>query len=211
MALDTRRGFEVKGPSLLLHSGVVYPTERDPTHFFEALARLRQDGLLSPADLRVRFRAAVHETLLRQLAKNHGVQDFIEVCPAIPYREALAEMMTVDALLVMQASNCNAQIPAKIYEYLRAGKPIVALTDPTGDTAGVIRAAGLDTIAALDSADAIARLLPALIRDWAQGRGALPQSLAVQQASRYGRSQGLAALLAQASAATVQPLQPLLP
>ena len=206
IARDTRRGFAVKGPLLLLHSGVVYPAERDPTHFFEALARLRQDGLLSPADLRIRFRAAVHETLLCQLAADHGVQDFIEVCPAIPYRDALAEMMAVDALLVMQASNCNAQIPAKIYEYLRAGKPILALTDPTGDTAGVIRAAGLDTIAALDSADAISRLLPALIRDWAQGRGALPQALAVQQASRYGRAQGLAALLAQASAANVKPL-----
>jgi len=43
---------------------------------------------------------------------------------------ATAVRMAADALLVMQASNCNAQIPAKIYEYLRAGKPILALTDP---------------------------------------------------------------------------------
>lgn len=186
------------GPLLLLHSGVVYPTERDPSHFFGALAQLRQDGLLSPADLRIRFRAAVHETLLRRLASDHGIQDFIEVCPAIPYREALAEMMTVGALLVMQASSCNAQIPAKMYEYLRAGKPILALTDPAGDTARVMRAAGLDTIAALDSSSNIARLLPGLVRDWRQGLGALPQVHAVQQASRYGRAQGMAALLEQA-------------
>lgn len=187
------------GPLVLLHSGIVYPMERDPRHFFVALARLQQEGQLSPSDLRIRFRAAVHETLLRQLAIDHGVQDFIEMCPAIPYREALAEMMSVDALLVMQASNCNAQIPAKIYEYLRAGKPILALTDPAGDTAGVVRAAGLDSMVRLDSADDIARLLPALIQNWRQGRGTLPLASAVQQASRFGRSQGLAALLGQAS------------
>ena len=187
------------GPLVLLHSGIVYPMERDPRHFFVALARLQQEGQLSPIDLRIRFRAAVHETLLRQLAIDHGVQDFIELCPAIPYREALAEMMSVDALLVMQASNCNAQIPAKIYEYLRAGKPILALTDPAGDTAGVVRAAGLDTMVRLDSADDIARLLPVLIQNWRQGQGSLPLASAVQQASRFGRSQGLAALLGQAS------------
>ncbi len=110
-------------------------------------------------------------------------------------------MMAVDALLVMQASNCNAQIPAKIYEYLRAGKPIVGLTDPAGDTAGVLRTAGLGDIAHLDSTPEIVALLPAFVRDWRQGRSVLPQALAVEQASRRGRSQALAELLEQATAA----------
>ncbi|MHB1198221.1 MAG: glycosyltransferase [Polaromonas sp.] len=189
-----------KRPLVMLHSGIVYPSERDPTQLFAALGRLQQAGTLSPADLRIRFRASVHDDLLKNLAQTHGVQDFIELCPALPYREALAEMMAVDALLVLQASNCNAQIPAKIYEYLRAGKPILGLTDPAGDTAGVLRDAGLNDIARLDSVDEIARVLPALVHDWRQGKAVLPQALAVQQASRRGRSQALAALLEQAKA-----------
>lgn len=188
-------------PLLMLHSGIVYPSERDPTQLFVALGRLKKEGRLSPADLRIRFRASVHDDLLQHLAKTHGAQDFIELCPAIPYREALAEMMAVDALLVMQASNCNAQIPAKIYEYLRAGKPILGLTDPEGDTAGVLRQAGLNDVARLDSADEIARMLPALVHDLRQGSAARPQALAVQQASRHGRAHDLAILLAQATAA----------
>ena len=188
-------------PLLMLHSGIVYPSERDPTQLFVALGRLKNTGTLGPEDLRIRFRASVHDDLLQTLAQTHGAQDFIELCPAIPYREALAEMMAVDALLVMQASNCNAQIPAKIYEYLRAGKPILGLTDPEGDTAGVLRGAGLYDIARLDSADEIALLLSALVRDWRQGNAVLPQPRAVQKASRRGRSQALVALLDQASAA----------
>ncbi len=97
------------------------------------------------------------------LADAHGVADLVSVLPAIPYREALAEMVGVDALLVMQASNCNAQIPAKVYEYLRAGRPIYALTDPAGDTADLMRRAGVPDIAPLDSADAIAASLPSFI------------------------------------------------
>ena len=184
-------------PLILLHSGIVYPSERDPTQLFEALGRLKAEGRLSPADVHIRFRASVHDDLLQSLAQAHGAQDFIELCPPIPYREALAEMLAVDALLVMQASNCNAQIPAKIYEYLRAGKPILALTDPEGDTAGVLREAGLSDLARLDSASEIISLLPALVRSWREGTMTLPSAKSVQRASRNGRSQALVTLLEQ--------------
>ena len=193
-AVDSR-----KRPLLLLHSGIVYPSERDPTQLFVALGRLKNEGVLVPTDLRIRFRACVHDEFLQELAEAHDAQDFIELCPAIPYREALAEMMAVDALLVMQASNCNAQIPAKIYEYLRAGKPILALTDPAGDTAAVLRGAGLSDIVALDSAEEISRALPKLVRDWRRGDSLLPTALAILRASRRGRSQALVALLEQAA------------
>ena len=111
---------------------------------------------------------------------------------------SLAEMLAVDALLIMQASNCNAQIPAKIYEYLRAGKPILGLTDPDGDTAGVMRHAGLNDMARLDSVDEIAVLLPRLVREWHDGKKALPLAHVVQQASRRRRSEAFASLWLQA-------------
>jgi hypothetical protein len=189
-----------KRPLIMLHSGIVYASERDPTQLFEALGQLQKAGVLSPADLRIRFRASVHDDLLQSLAQTHGAQDFIELCPAIPYRAALAEMLSVDTLLVMQGSGCNAQIPAKIYEYLRAGKPILGLTDPAGDTAGVLRAAGLHDIAHLNSAEDIARVLPAFVHSWRNGTMALPRAMVVQQSSRLGRSQAFVALLAQAIA-----------
>jgi glycosyltransferase involved in cell wall biosynthesis len=182
-------------PLVILHSGIVYTRERDPTQLFMALGRLHSGGALGPRDLRVRFRASGNDELLRSLARQHGAQDFIELCPAIPYREALAEMLAVDALLVLQASNCNAQIPAKVYEYLRAGRPILALTDPVGDTAGALRQAGLRDLARLDSAEEIASAVLALVRGLRSGSSTLPTADAVFQASRRGRAQALAGLL----------------
>lgn len=182
-------------PLVLLHSGVVYKSERDPTQLFAALGNLMRNGRLSPKDLRIRFRAAVDDDMLRALAAAHGASEFIELFPAIPYREALAEMMSVDALLVLQASNCNAQIPAKVYEYLRAGRPILGLTDPIGDTAGVLRNAGLKNIVPLDSVSSIEVSIPNLISSWRDGRDILPQADAVRDASRRGRCCALVDLL----------------
>lgn len=183
------------GTPVLLHSGIVYPSERDPTQLFQALQRLKSKGVLKGGDVLIRFRASVHDDLLASLAKQYGVAEFIEMAPAVPYREALAEMLTVDALLVMQASNCNAQIPAKIYEYLRAGRPIIGLTDPIGDTAGVLRGAGLDAIARLDSVDEIEAVLPSFLAAVRERRATLPNAQAVHQASRRGRSESLVQML----------------
>ena len=131
----------------LLHSGIVYPQERDPTQLMEALRQLDAAGVITPARLKIRFRAAVQEGLIRKLAADRGVQSYVELMPPIDYKDALAEMLRADGLLLMQASDCNEQIPAKVYEYLRARRPILCLSDPTGDTIGLLRSAGLNAFA----------------------------------------------------------------
>lgn len=181
------------GAVTLLHSGIVYPSERDPTQLFAALGRLKREGRLPAVPLRLRFRAAVHDDLLAGLAQTHDVAELIELLPPVGYQEALAEMLRADALVVMQGSGCNEQIPAKIYEYLRAGRPIVGLCDPAGDTAGVLREAGLDgSIAHLASAEAIAALLPAFVDAVHGGRAPCASGAAVGRASRRGRAEALA-------------------
>ena len=185
----------VPGAITLLHSGIVYPDERDPTHLMMALKKLRDRAELCPDTFRIRFRAAVHDSLVNDLARQHGVQDLVETLPAIPYREALQEMRCADGLLVMQASSCNSQIPGKLYEYLRAGRPILCLADPQGDTANLVRQSGLDTIAALDSVESISDKLPAFVRLISTGSAPRPELAYVRNASRHGRAQALAQLL----------------
>ena len=183
------------GAITLLHSGIVYPSERDPTQLMVALRRLHDAGTVTPGRLKVRFRAAVAEELLCNLAAEHGVQAYVEICPPVPYREALAEMLCADGLLVMQASNCNAQIPAKLYEYLRAGRPIICLSDSAGDTVGVLRAAGVDAIARLDDAADIAELLARFLGRAAPALRTLGNTSFIRAASRRGRTEALVKLL----------------
>lgn len=183
------------GTITLLHSGIVYPAERDPTQLFKALGRLSSTNRIQPGMLKIRFRASVHDDLLDSLAQKYGISEFIDCQPPIAYREALYEMLNADGLLVMQALNCNEQIPAKIYEYLRARRPILALTDPDGDTAATLRHAGVNSIARLNSVVEIEDALLAFIAEIKGGNPALPNENAVGQASREGRAKQLGELL----------------
>ncbi|MBC7405488.1 MAG: glycosyltransferase [Cytophaga sp.] len=185
----------VPGSLTLLHSGIVYPSERDPTQLMAALRRLHDAGAIRPGSLTVRFRAAVAEDLLRELAQRYAVEAYIDICPPIPYREALNEMMRADGLLIMQASNCNSQIPAKLYEYMRAGRPVLALTDHAGDTAAVLRKSGIEAIAALDNCDEIAVLIKHFISDDIEISKYLARPYAINSASRLHRAKELSRIL----------------
>ncbi len=183
------------GVLTLLHSGIVYPDERDPTCLMEALAKIRRLGEVDTARLRVRFRAALHDEVLRDLARRFGVEDLVEVEPPIPYRQALVEMMRADGLLVLQASNCNSQIPAKVYEYLRARRPLLLLSDPAGDTAQVLRTSGIAQSARLDRSNEITALLSGFVLNPASRAAFVPTEESVRAASREGRTRALAKIL----------------
>lgn len=124
---------------LLLHSGIIYPRDRDPSAFFQAIAQLIDTGVVERKRLVIRFRAPHHGDEVAALASQYGLADVVDIAPPIPYREAIAEMMGSDLLLVFQGSHFNSQIPAKIYEYLRTGRPVMGLLDPSGDTASQLR------------------------------------------------------------------------
>ena len=195
---DVAAGPLNRDATTLLHSGIVYPEERDPTQLFAALAMLRSRGI-DGRRLRVRFRAPEHDELLRDLARRYEVESMVDVMPRVRYQEAVVEMLRADGLLVLQAANCNAQIPAKLYEYLRAGRPILALTDPAGDTAAVMCKNGVNAIARLDNAAAIADLLARFVAG--DRSGMVASSSAVSLASRSARADELAKLLDSLAAA----------
>lgn len=192
-AHPTQRASLNPGRVTLLHSGVVYPAERDPAQLIESLALIKAASAERAARLCVRFRASAHDSLLQELAARHAVGEMIDICPPVGYAEALGEMLCADALLVLQASNCNEQVPAKVYEYLRAGRPIISLTDVAGDTWGVLNRAGISRVAPLNDAHAIARFLS----DFVDGsrEGLVPEPREVARASRGARTVQLASWL----------------
>ena len=186
----------VPGAVTLLHSGIVYPSERDPTQFFMAIAQMAEAGHMRAGELIVRFRAAGHDDLLRSLWRSGTASTaFVELMPPLPYRGALQEMVRADALLVLQASNCNEQIPAKLYEYLRAGRPIVASDRPRRRHRRRRARRRLDGIARLDSVADIVALLRRFLASVRAGEAPLPTADYVAAASRRGRTRELAALL----------------
>ncbi|MGH8729149.1 MAG: glycosyltransferase [Burkholderiales bacterium] len=180
--------------TVLLHSGVLYPSERDPRPLFAALSELLRGGVIFAGTLKIVLRATGHDDYLKKLIAEFEIADLIELAPPIGYHAALSEMLSADALLVMQASNCNHQIPAKLYEYFRARRPILALTDLAGDTAATVNDAAGGVIVPLDSKPAIVSEFPRFLQMVRKGRAPIATPGKVVQYSRKARTAELADL-----------------
>ncbi len=179
----------------LLHSGIIYPSERDPTSLFDALSALLKRNVINADSLHIILRASYHEDYLQSLIDRFEIGAIVSLAPPVSYNEALAEMVAVDGLLILQAANCNNQIPAKLYEYLRAQRPILALTDPAGDTAEKLRSVGVDTIVPLDSKEAIMEELGRFLALLRKGRAPVASVDKIKSNSREAGAGELAKLL----------------
>jgi hypothetical protein len=184
----------------LLHSGVLYQTGRDPSAFIKALAALKEQGKVDGERLRVILRAPGEMDEIAAIAQRFDVQDIVDVAPPIPYREALAEMLAADGLMVFQGTPFNTQIPAKIYEYFRARKPILGLVDPSGETAKVLGTAGFHDLVDMDSAEAIAPVLHQFVEKIARGEATIASDELIKSSSRKHRASELAGVFDAASA-----------
>jgi len=83
---------------------------------------------LSPAQTRLRLVGTVRpedESLIRMLS----LEPFVDLLPPTPYREALALLRSADALALVTVGGMALTVPAKLYDYLAARRPILAITD----------------------------------------------------------------------------------
>jgi glycosyltransferase involved in cell wall biosynthesis len=165
--LDTRR-LGPEGQMVLVHSGVL-PRRTRSAGLLAALQAMKRAGEVSAASLRIILRATGTDDYYSKLLAEYGIDDIVTIEPVVAYRIALQEMMRADGLLLFQAAACNKQIPAKLYEYARAGKPIIALTDFAGNTAGTLNTLQAPWIADITDAGKIREMLGTIIARWRDG------------------------------------------
>jgi hypothetical protein len=172
---------------------LLYPRGRNPVPFLTALAELRNSKAIDPDGVRVILRASRLEKEYAHEIQRLGLEKVVFLPPPISYRDALIEQAAADALLLFQGSEFDRQIPAKLYEYLRIGRPIFALVGDQGDTANVLRNTGGAELAPIDNVDGITDKLGAFIRALRDGRAPVAGPAVVK---RYARDNG-AMLLAE--------------
>jgi glycosyltransferase involved in cell wall biosynthesis len=157
--LEYRRGERFR----ITHTGSFFG-RRNPRAFLEALARTDGDVVARfVGGLPPRHRAWVAE---------HGLGDRVEVLDFVPRAEALALQRDSEAnlLLVPEAEGRGrAVLTAKVFEYLAAERPILAVVPPDGHAAELMRETGAGVVVPPDDVDAIAEALVDLERRWREG------------------------------------------
>jgi hypothetical protein len=143
------------------------------------------------------LRATMHDDLYGRMLSTYKIDDIVDLAPPAAYRDTLLEMVESDGLLLFQGASCNHQIPAKIYEYFRARRPIFALTDPAGDTAAALREASVGQIVPMDDPAAIASGLAVFLEQTIAGTAPVADAAVVAASSRAVGARTLAGILDQ--------------
>lgn len=180
------------GPTRLIHSGLLYPDDRDPRPFFRSLSMLKHEGVENAGSLQILLRAPGSEDYYSAIIKDLMIEDMVSLLPSLPYKQSLQECLDADGLLLFQAASCDHQIPAKAYEYLRLRRPLFALTAESGDTAGLLRETGGATIVDLLDEQAISTAFPRFLRMVRGQQHPLPSTGKVHQYDRQRQAAEMA-------------------
>ena len=182
-------------PLRLVHSGILYADGRNPVPFLTALARLKSTGFIGADSLQVILRASGFEGVYQQHIERLDLPEIVTLAPQVSNREALKEQAEADGLLLFQGECFNHQIPAKVYEYLRMGRPIFALVGERGDTTELLRRTGGAVLAPLEDVEAIQDRLAKFISLIRIGNAPEADAQVVSGLSRSERALQLASLL----------------
>lgn len=153
----------------IVHAGSINAEFRDPRPLFTVLGRLIRSGALGAEDCAIEFVGAGafgDSQEVRAAVAQAGLADVVSFLPRVPYDESLRRLSQADLLLLLQASDDTVGlVPAKLYEYLRAQKPTLALVR-TGSVTEVLDRTGGGWCADPADLDALERAMLQVIRAW---------------------------------------------
>jgi glycosyltransferase involved in cell wall biosynthesis len=156
--LDYTRGTRFR----ITHTGSFFG-KRDPRPFLTALARVD--------DVVARF-VGDFRSSDREWAETLELGDRLELIPYAPRRRALELQRDSEALLLLipeAGGRGRGVLSGKVFEYLAAERPILAVVPPDGAAAELLRETGVGVVVAPDDVDGMERELTALREAWRAG------------------------------------------
>lgn len=172
----------------VVHAGSFYGP-RSP----EPLLRAVEGALRSERGMRARLRVRLvgseddgNAARLDELTRRLGLEGVLERTGQVPRHRALAAMRGADVLALVTDAGEGGRglVPLKLYEYLGAGRPVLALAPPGGEAGRLARAAGAVVVDPSDTEGAAAALRRAY-RMWILGDGGVRPDRSVVELHRW--------------------------
>jgi glycosyltransferase involved in cell wall biosynthesis len=148
----------------ITHAGSFFG-KRDPRPFLRALAESQLE------DVVVRFLGDFRPAD-REYMESLGLADRVELVDHVPRRESLRLQRDSDVLLLLipdAGGRGRGVLSGKVFEYLAAERPVLAVVPPDGAAAELVRDTGAGVVAAPEDVDGIRAALVELHRRWRAG------------------------------------------
>ncbi|HKP10675.1 MAG TPA: glycosyltransferase, partial [Blastocatellia bacterium] len=165
--------------------GLFYGVKQDPSPFLEALRRAIVSGEVAREDARFNI-VGEPDPYVREMAARFGVADITHFTGFVPHAGALAEQVNSSLLLLIlhQAQTNAGHIPGKLYEYLGARRPVLALVPDGFEAARLIRESCAGVVVGSQDVAGIER---ALVDSYKAYRAGRHESLNNGDLSRFER------------------------
>jgi glycosyltransferase involved in cell wall biosynthesis len=170
----------------IIYAGEIY-ANRNPRPFLEAISQLDPQTIPGRRSLRIRFigRLGAGAPQVEAQIRDLRLEGVASLSGQVSYARSLEEMMRADILLLLLSPGWPGAVPAKLYEYIGAGRPILALAEPDSVAAWVLRESGAPhRVAPPGDPEAIRRALVELL---AETLGAPATGAAARATSRFTR------------------------
>ena len=178
----------------ILYAGTLVLGRQDPRPVFKALQLCIERQQIPAGQAEILFLATNPESVQAVLA---GFSDAlpVRVLPRMPHRAALGEQMRASVLLLLAHASEAGIMTGKIFDYLAAGRPILAAPNDGVTTARLLQSTGAGI--ALTDVEDIARQLAEWYARWRLDRMFnLPRNEAeIARYSRHSQAGALARIL----------------
>ncbi len=133
----------------IVHAGTLYGP-RTPRPLIESLNRLFESGAVAPDSIQLRLIGPVENAALDpaqpSIARFASFGGLHVTDRMVPKSAAQQEILEADYLLLLdmtRGQNAGIQLPAKIFDYIRASRPILAFASPGSTVERVLQRSGI--------------------------------------------------------------------
>lgn len=131
---------------VLMHAGGLYGG-RFPKVLLESIDRLSKAGVLTESDLQLRLLGSIDPVAVNcpELLASMQQRKFVFLDGTVSRAEALRRTGEADYLLLVDLNEKNTkfQVPSKLFDYLRIGRPILCYTPRGSETQSILKRAGV--------------------------------------------------------------------
>lgn len=158
--MDFSKKYNSKNSKIILRYIGNFYGHRSVKYFIKALENLEENLLTK---LEIEFVGNYYQSTL-EMINSSKVKEQLKILNQINHSEAVKLMLTSDILLLFIASpNGQGVLTGKIFEYIRACKPILAMIPPNGEAASILRKQGHEYICAMEDTESITENLKKMI------------------------------------------------
>jgi glycosyltransferase involved in cell wall biosynthesis len=177
---------------IIAFTGMFYGSFR-PNRLLEMINELIDERMIPANRIKIRFVGA-NDPRDIDFEDHHRICEFTGY---LPHREAIRHLSNASALLLLLSEERGrGVIPSKTFEYLAAGRPVLALVPPSGDAANIICETKTGFVVDFRDGKAIKDSVLRFYKDWSKGmRDFRPDRKAIAAFDLRNLTGDLAALL----------------